>query len=611
MSLIQESEFEQSKRVSDDFLARVDAALEGAAVALDSDKSYAETRRELVAHCRAMFTALPVSESHRLNREFRRRAEAALKQQLALMAGDVRVDENSGVYREWLEMASVLTYRRSDEARSQDALLPFEMTQYKPDVEIIDSMPLDEGKLLASIRGDLRVAVEVHDTNIVMVLVEQQLIDIGQRREQIARAAGVKLPAIERPARVVPLFDAGRELQNLKLGRTALPGERAARAQLARLAFESPAEAFTVTAARSVMQSRAGPSVVYDSLLPRRTDFADALLQWPSSELTVDALSTAGLMVRDDPEFYRSRQVLDALYTDLTVAELGSRLPDNEAGDINEPATTLAGALERWAEATALDAVTLVEADVDLAADGDSVALNYPLMTFAKAALALRTLEWAAQLVYLASVSGTLYVHTAALYDFETELWTAIKTRLRTLSATLDSQLAGLAYERFLRALASEISPAMADDDEGGAAAFERVAQIANELARGSAEKREFMSNFTGIARDTIQFVLPTLDRDRLRLHVHLIDTTDASLRAVARYDARCAGLIVMAGALARSSYVDEQGVERAFNSEVFADTLHSAFDLDGRLAFTLALPLIGTQTRLLTQQAIDDESQE
>lgn len=600
-----ETDFEKRERTSEVFLETVVDALDAARVALADTSSYAACETKLTSQCRRLFSALPLSKESRRCEKVQAAATRALTQQLELL-GKQDIETNWSIYREFLELVSVHNSSDCKSARGDDALLSFELTADRPSADEVESMSEEERLHLSRTRGDLRVAMLIHDVDAVLALVESEIVQIARQRAMIANVENRSLPAMMAPRVVEPLFDVETEKScGGKLGSV----ERRARSQLARLAFvpvsrrESPRCA--ITAAHIRMSDARPQCEPAAALLPTPKQDLLPLLEWKS--LSTEALESIAALVRDDAVHCGDMQAYAALYHDELVLELRHRYASHgcrSGPTMYDSAEPLETVMAQWRSAAEAqyefdDDTRLKLALIDASARQlNNIDCNYTFATHRKAGLVLRVLQWATQLVYLASCAGTLCVQTNLAHNSESVHWSAVKHALSTLAVELNTQLGVLSYERFLRALAIEIRLTYAGRLSVQVAAYARLACMLRELFDDANHdlKRTAMTAYGTLALRALATVVPDLDEQRQSFYLTLIRAIEASLRSLSLFSSRAAGLMMMGATLARCAGAG------GINSLVYADSLHASFDVAMQRAFDIALPLVANQTLLLSE---------
>lgn len=604
-----ETQFEKTGRTTSEFLTTLSGALEECIAVLNRETSVAKTEQQTRELFRRMLVVWPVDSALRARRDFQIRLGSLLERQNQLLDG--KSEFNEGLYREWLESMSVFTARSTPDNRGQDALLSYEITADRPSYDELHAQGGDEAvKKLSRTRGDLRVAMLHTDITEVLVLVESELLQIALRRQALMERELRALPEPSRPVEIEPLFSI--ETEQAKLAENDMkPLDRHARRRLARLILNVPRDAplAAVSAAHATMHSAqrkrfddGGERVL---MVPRAVNPTQALVHWQS--LTAEAIAAIVALDRDDTEFKTRVADMDALYTDRMLQSLlaggGAYMAPY---DVNLPAPTLSQATNEWARTAgesanlreALATVGIQETQMRFAAEDNMNALDYNVGALKKATRTLRVLEWAARLVYAASVAGTLRVYSAAIFDFETPEWTTLKTRLRDYVRTIEKEVGMYSYERLLRALAVQVRFVYATDIEGAADAYTRLGLLAFEQ---SIDANRAFNSYNTLADAAITHVLPTLSSAQRAFFSAVTNAVASSLRSIGRFIGRCAALIAMSGALAGAITYDASGAARGINSNVFADSLHASLDSDAHFAFETALPLVEHQSTIFT----------
>lgn len=158
-----------------------------------------------------------------------------------------------------------------------------------------------------------------------------------------------------------------------------------------------------------------------------------------------------------------------------------------------------------------------------------------------KLIVVLRTVQWLVQLTYLASISGVLAVRIGTIHQYETTQWMQIKALLVQLSEVIEEDV---------------VMPLLAGQEEV--------------LRRLDAKKR----------RQAMLAALSQLP-------------SGPAVRALLHFNGRCAGLLAIAGVLARGVTFDAAGERRGINPLVFADSLHASFDVAAHIALEMAVPAL------------------
>lgn len=620
-----ETDFDISERIGAQFLNRVSSTLERALAEFDSQASVAEARATLEHETRATIASMPAAAHQRFQRDVQNQFVDFYQQHLKLMS-NAEAAEDFALYRQLVESLSVHTQRASIEERSSDAVLSFELTADQPSVDELDSEDREVARQLSLIRGDLRVAMLVHDIDTVLRLTELELVQIAEKREAHGVgeyrnpppvAYGSLLIANENRV-LTELLNVDEELAPEK---PMQPAEFAARNRIMRGIFarrqpeQSPAR-IAIAAAHMRYSGQKYAAELRQMLLPRAIVALEPLMMWRSLNNT--ALAQIAFIVKKDNDAEYRNAAFDALYRNSHVLELiNSGTPLFDGSSL--PMVTYDEALRDWMSnatdkasvgvvQTALAALSLQEEARALAANTDERALlDYVEPMYTKVTLVLRTVELLAQLVFLSSMSGTLAVRTAAVYAYEDEQWHTIKEQLKAIGVALERQLAGLALERLMRALAAEVSSLYLADTERAAAAYRQIGTGALGLLRETIDVHTVALKFSDVARGLLVTALPDMGAERMQFYSALIDSTAGALDTVNHFFARAAALFAAAGVLARGITFDADGKRRGINVLEFADTLHASFDVAANTAFKIGLPLLRAQSKLLTLHLVKE----
>lgn len=628
-----ESDFELSERIGAQFLSRVSSTLERALAEFSSQASVAEARNALEKETQQAIAAMPAATDQRQQREVQNLFIDFYQQHLRLLANP-EASEDSALYRRLVEALSVHTQRASIDERSADAVLSFELTADQPSMDELDSEDREVARQLSLIRGDLRVALLVHDTDVVMRLTELELVHIAQKRE----AHGVLEYDNPPPVAYGSLLIANQdrvltELLNvdeeLAPAKDIEPLDFAARSRILRGIYADQRQRGNgvstpiAIAAAHVQQSgqlagAAMAALPRDRVLPQRVLTLQPLIEWNS--LSNAALAQISAIINNDTEARQRAAALDALYSEPRAAALASSAALYDGSTL--PMVTYDEALRDWMRGrrdeasldvvqAALGALALQEESTRLATSGkldERLLLDYVEPMYKKVAVVLRTVEFLAQLVFLSSMAGTLTVRSAAVYEYEDAAWHEIKQQLVAIGVALERQLAGLALERLMRALAGEVGALYTDDAERAAAAYRQIGTGVLGLLHSTVDVHIVSLKFSELARSLLAAALPDMSAERVQFHAALIESTAASLDTISHFFGRTAALFATAGVLARGITFDAAGKRRGINVLEFADTLHASFDVAAHAAFQVGFPVLRAQSKLLTLHLAAEE---
>lgn len=603
------SVFYRAEQASKEFLEHVSTALTGCASLLREDTSLAKTRTDLDTYTVDVFASLPVDESFRLNPKTVGVASAALVNQRRLLRGiDSGGSESSLVgmnaaatesraIRQLIELLSLHSQQSSAEERSADAILSFQLTADRPSLDELDSEDEQVKHELSITRGDLRAAQLVHAVDLVIELTQSELVQIAEKRD-VERSAGdvlqrgkaafgvsLALNASEGP--VQSLFDERRDMTYEKEVNLI---ELAARNRIARSVYSAPTTMRSVRPQQIIAAAhhyRLEKSGQRGGMILRSFAPLEPLLGW--DWLTIEALAEIGEMVaRDD---YFSRLMIAA-------AQLRQQYPSLQLDISNGVAPTARQLIGEWFDQgqskPTLPTMTLLREWQRVTSTKN---LAYGMDSLRKIDAALHTLGWLAQMVFVASMSGTLAVEVDAVYTYETLRWANIKGQLVELTNLIQRELTLLLTERLLRALLFESSSNSGTIDRQR----DRLARTVAALADEQFDTVPLFTNFEAVMMPIVDAFVPS---HNVPAYKTVVRATGAALSAVALFDCRCAAMFAVAGVLARGISFDAAGMQRGINSLVFADSMHASFDVVAHVAFDLAIPTIMAHTVALAELA-------